>query len=260
MKTTKYILWIVVLVIFASCAKKDLITFNEINRLQFIGDTLTYQSFVYKKASVTKDTVYLTIRTIGNISKTDRTINIEQIIEKNQDNTAIPGTHYIAFNDPEISKHLLIKANTVETKIPIILLRDASLDNASFRLRVRILKNEFFKIEDVIDLERLIIFSNMLSRPASWGNYWWDTIYEYFKAYGVVKHRFMIENNPGTIPIDDKFFSEYLKLEGKWDHPKLSYYQSAFKIALNKYNKEHPDNPLREAPKEGQIIGDLVAF
>jgi hypothetical protein len=141
MKITKYIILLVVLEIFASCAKKDMITFNETNRLQFIGDTLTYQSFVYKKASATRDTVYLTIRTIGNISKTDRTINIEQIIEKNQDNTAIPGTHYIAFNDPEISKHLLIKANTVETKIPIILLRDASLDNAFFRLRMKILKN-----------------------------------------------------------------------------------------------------------------------
>jgi hypothetical protein len=151
---------------------------------------------------------------------------------------------------------LLIKANTVETKIPIILLRDASLDNASFRLRVKILKNKSFKIENVIDLERLIIFSNKLVKPADWNDYKWD-----FGEYGVVKHRFMIDHNPGVEEIDDKFFSKYLKLEGEdYDSAKIDFYRAVFLKALDKYNAAHPDNFLREAPKEGQTIGDLVEF
>jgi hypothetical protein len=107
----------------------------------------------------------------------------------------------------------------------------------------------------------LIIFSNQLEKPASWDDSnIWGVIYKYFKAYGVIKHRFMIEHNPGTEKIDDKFFSEYLKLEGDWDYPKLFYYNGVFRKALNKYNVVHPNNPLREAPREGQTIGNLVTF
>jgi hypothetical protein len=257
MKIVKYILLIVIAIGYFSCTKTDLITFHDdITRLHFTGDTVVYYTFVYEKSSVTRDTVYLTINTIGNIAKKDRIIKIEQVIKENQDNTAISGKHYVAFNNTEIKNSFCIKADSASATIPFILLRDASLDDASFRLKVRISENEDFSITNMpnVELERLIIFSNKLEKPKDWDNY-------FFGQYGKVKHHFMIEHNPGVVPIDEDFFSKYIKLDDeKDDYAKINYYIGVFKKALNKYNEAHPNNPLREKPEEGHAEGQLVTF
>ena len=71
----------------------------------------------------------------------------------------------------------------------------------------------------------------------------------------------MIEHNPGVVPIDEDFFSKYIKLDdGDADYAKINFYKGAFKKALYKYNTAHPNNPLREKPEEGSTEGWLVTF
>jgi hypothetical protein len=251
MKILKYITLVVMLGVFASCKQEKLMIFNSVDRMQFTGDTLIFQTFVYDDASVTRDTVFLTLNTIGNTSEIDRTINIEQVLE-NVDNRAEAGTHFISFDNSEIFQHLVIKANTVKTKVPIILLRDASLKDASFRLRVRVVANKFFKTGESNALERLIIFSDNLERPKGWNSWFAKYI---FGAYGKVKHQFMMDVSGRNI--DEGFFKS---MWSPFDYSMIQFYQNMFKKALKDHNVAHLNNPLREEPKEGQTEGDLVMF
>jgi hypothetical protein len=264
MKTIKYIILIVMLGGFTSCAEKDLITFSDEDRLLFTGDAIDIlYTFVYEKPSVIRDTIYLDVETIGNLSKTDRKIKLEQIIEEDKDNTAVPGTHYIAFDDTELTKHFIIKANAVRARIPIVLLRHASLQQNAIRLKLKIIENESFKHGEEKTFERLIIFSDKLEKPSKWDyNNWFDsytlTFKEFFGEYGRKKHRFMIDVSGSKV--DDEFIESVLFTGRELDRQKTYYFVGLFNQALFKYNMEHPNDPLREDPKEGQTQGDLVKF
>jgi hypothetical protein len=247
--------------LFASC-EKDLMTYEGINRLGFSDNTYSLtKTFAFDNSSVVKDTVYLNVRTMGHVSKTDRTFKIEQIkdgkyVKGKKIKTAKAGLHFVDFSNT----NFVIKANKTKAKIPIVLLRDISMRTNSFGLKVRIVKNNFFELPSTRSLERLIIISDMLEKPKNWyGNTRKDD-WRGFGVYGKVKHRFMIDVS--GLKFDELFFRSLIlnPKDNYYDEVKVRFYRNKFIKALKEYNEKHPANSLREEKKEGQLEGDLVSF
>jgi hypothetical protein len=256
----KHIIFIMIFGFFASC-EKDLMTYKSESVLRFTNEKyLLIKSFAFDNTSIVKDTIYLNIKTMGHVFKTDRTFKIEQIKDgKNEKgkkmNNAEAGRHFIDFSNTDF----VIKANQTKAKIPIVLLRDISMKKNSFGLKVRIVKNNFFELPEKKYLERLIKISDMLDKPENWYS-------RGFGIYGTKKHQLMIDAS--GLKIDKNFFKTLI-LEVKeyfgqkyivWDRSKVTYYLNIFKEALKKYNETHPDNPLREEKEKDQIEGIRVSF
>jgi hypothetical protein len=251
---------------FASC-EKDLMTYKGTERIGFNDDFhQLIKTFVYDNSSIKKDTIYLKVKTMGHIFKTDRTFKIEQIkdgkyefkndkyVKEKKIKTAKVAQHFVDFSNTDF----VLKANKTEAKVPIILFRDFSLQTNAYGLKVRIVKNKFFELPETILSECLIIISDMLERPKNW---------DFFGTYGKVKHWFMIDVCDRKI--DEDFFKLFIwgtdtdsdgNVINVLDYEKADYYRTLFTKALKKYNEDHPDNPLREEKEEGNLKGKLVEF
>lgn len=161
---------------------------------------VTY-SFVYEDPNVTVDTVWVTVETMGFLSNQDRPFELQQVASGKKD--AQPGVHYVAFDDPEVSrKYYYIPANEVKVNIPVIVKKDASLEEEDVALYFTFKENEYFGIGYPQYSVMPLTISNKLTKPAAWngtGDYYFDT-------YGPVKHRFMIEVT--GLRWDDDFMTE----------------------------------------------------
>jgi hypothetical protein len=260
--------------IIAGCKETDYLAYTDINRIQ-MNDTVTQSfTFVYENASVTQDTVWVQVNTIGNISDKDREVKLIQVPEYNytyvrdpqtgqitdtvkteKPNKATPGVHYIDFTDPGLKKFYVIKAKAVTAKLPIVLLRDASLKNTGYRLRAEIAETNDFGLGELKARAKTIIFSDLLERFYSWR---FDSstapAYSSFGKYSVRKHQFMIDVS-GEV-IDENWYQAVAAIQA------LTHYRNLFKAALNTYNAD-PANiasgkaPMRETTDPGS---PLVTF
>ena len=187
MKYNKILAMLGMVFALMSC-ERALVPYSETqNRLNFSTDTSTVNiSFIYNRAAQ-RDTVWFDIFTQGFLSDQDRAFELEQVATG--DNDAVPGKHYVAFTDPEVSKYLFIPSGAVTTSFPLIVLHDASLADDVFTLKFQIKENGNFAQAYPLRSYRKVRMTDMLTRPNSWGaamNY-------YFGAYGPVKHQFMID-------------------------------------------------------------------
>lgn len=206
-------------------------------------------SFVYGDADADNDTVWYEIETMGFTSDKDRPVSIEQIQEDGMTN-AVPGKHYVPFNDPSLADKFLIPAGKARTKIPVVMLRDASLTQETVALRFRIKANEYFVIGYEPYAERVLYFTDMLAEPAkwtfdypSWGSHT-VSLADYFGTYGVVKHRFLIEET------GEKWDDEYIDKLMTGDSEYLMYMLQKMSKRLAVVNAEraaHGLPPLTEA-------------
>ena len=62
---------------------------------------------------------------MGFVYDHDRQIAIEQVTSDG--NQAVPGKHYVAFDDPSLSGLYVMPARQSRTKIPVVVLRDGSV-------------------------------------------------------------------------------------------------------------------------------------
>lgn len=143
------------------------------------------------------DTIRLTVKTIGNVTDYARTIKLEQVpfADDSKDDPAVlpdaqPGVHYIAFGNPAYAELHVMPAGLSIARIPVILIRDASLENSRVALRVRIAENDYFKLAYQTRSQIDIFSTSKLAKPENW-NFYVDQ--KYFGTYGIEKHRFMIE-------------------------------------------------------------------
>lgn len=239
-----------------SCKKDKYYLYNDAARLQFgpapnliyqtfynLADTLKPFTFYYDDAAVTQDTVYFDIYAIGGKTNNDRTFTLQQEQLPNTFN-AVAGTHYIAFSNPQVSKHYVIKAGTVHTKLPVVLLRDASLKTSTPKLKFKIVSDGNFALGELSNIWRKIEFTDRLSQPSSWD----ATITQFgFGKYSVVKHAFLIQET------GEKWDNEFIT-KVYFGGGLLSYYQLLAKTALVDYNNAHPGMPLKDE------TGELVIF
>lgn len=255
----KYFIVALVVMTMASC-KEDSFLFNDGATLQFgpplsaiyqpganAAGSVSAYTFFYKSANTTQDTVYFDIYAIGGVSSKDRSFKLEQVQVEGVAN-AVAGTHFISFDNPAVSKNLVIKAGQVHSRIPVILLRHPSLKTSDAVLRFTIIENENFKKGEANYLWRRIDFTDRINKPAAWSGSYQTT---YYGKYSTVKHKFMMD---ATGELWDQAFMSELQDPLLPDPSRIMYYMSVIKAALINYNNAHPGDALRDE------IGDLVVF
>jgi hypothetical protein len=270
----KKIIYIILFSIcMVGCSEKDML-FNDIDRVQMNDTTTINYSFVYKVKSVVQDTVYIQINTIGNISQYDRQIILKQIPEYDYtyirdtqtgqiiDTTTVerpymaePNVHYVDFNNEQLNKLYVIKAKQIKASIPIILLRDASLKEHTYRLRIELEKSNDFELGESKARALTIAYSDFLQRFKSWRtDTYSSSAYYTFGKYSVAKHQFMIDVS-GEV-IDEEWYQQVIAQQA------TLHYRNLFKAALKEFNN-NPDNiasgkaPLRES---SDVNSPLVTF
>ncbi|WP_316816141.1 DUF4843 domain-containing protein [Pedobacter nyackensis] len=247
MKRSKYIIAFIAIALITSCKQDAYQLFNDVARIQFgpdisliyrpeysFTDTLKAHTFYYDGTGIQQDTVFYDIYAVGGASKSDRAFKLVQEQVPNVTN-AVAGTHFVAFNNPAVSKHYVIKAGSVHSSIPIIVLRDASLKTTTATLKFNVVANEHFQLGEIRNLWRKLEFTDRLLRPVAWK--------AGYGKYSVAKHKFMIDT---TGERWDQLFINGLVPDME------SYYLAVIKIALVDYNNAHSGNPLED--EDGQWI------
>ena len=234
-----------------SCSE-DLPTYQDsVARLNFdLGDDyissedripVEAYSFVYS-GGLHQDTIWVKVTLMGKPSTKDRPFSIAQVMK--EDNDAVAGKHFIALNDPSLSKYYILKADSVSAIFPVVFLRDKSLASQVYNLHIGIKENSEFKNGFPFYQEKRITISDMLAKPKQWDERY---INYYFTEWGPVAHQFMIDVTGQ--PFDDNFIE---KIMSSSDTNYVYYLAEKVARAKVKYNKEHPDAPLSEA--DGTLI------
>lgn len=250
-----------------SC-QEELNTYNESqNRLNFFyprsqssnEEREMKYTFVYSPSTETTAAGMVEVRTMGYLSDKDRKISFRQITE-GVENPAIPGVHYVAFDNPSLAQYYVVKAGQNSAQIPVMMLRDASLTTKEYCLKFEIIANDDFEV-GYPDYSRMTVYiADILTLPASWNT----GIRHYFAGtYGPVKHRFMIDcASPLGIRIDNDFFADIMGT-GVPDMGLTGYWSGFFSTKLREENARRQAaglGLLREAPTGSQTEGALVQF
>ncbi len=204
--------------------------------------------YYYQDESITRDTVYIPLSTMAAIADEDLKVSLEAFdsdtltyperIDSETIN-AIPGVHYVPFDDEEVSKNLVFNKGKMQDTIPLIILRDPSLKQATYRLTFRLIDSENSIAADKAENRVVVYISDKVSRPSNWDT--WE-----FGVYGDVKMDFMIRHSELVWDEDD--------VERVLDDSfLLAYYIFKFKEDLKKENEALGDNgPLKEA--DGTVV------
>lgn len=247
-----------------SC-EKDLETFSDSTcRLNFYYDisALSYfkedmakdnYSFVYGDEAAVDDTLWYEVETMGFIADHDRPIALEQI-QMDGGNNAVAGRHYVAFDDPSLAKFYVIPAGKARTKIPVVLLRDASLKNESVTLKFALKPNDEFVLGYGPLSQRQVTFTDQLSEPSYWSKDYGNQYYSFyisdvFGAYGTVKHQFLISET------GEKWDDEYINQLMTGDSMYLNYLAQKLAKRLAEVNVEREaqgQEPLTEP--DGTVV------
>lgn len=242
---------LVLTVVITGCKKNEQLLYHDIARIQ-LNDTATINStFVYEPASTTRDTIYIQVNTIGKTTSNDREVKLTQVTEKNEPFPAVAGVQYVSMDDPSLKKLMVIKANAVSARIPVVLLRDTSLKNNSYRLRLQLTANDQFGLGEVQYRSIAIRFSDHLERFFSWRvDAGQAPAFYTFGKYSIGKHQFMIDVLHETI--DEAWYQAASSIGA------LTNYQNLLKTALARFNSD-PANiasgkaPLRETSSPSSL-------
>ena len=263
MKSILYLPTLMLLAGLSSCQEAEYMLFNEAARVQMDESEEIKADFYYMDESIQRDTVYLSIHTIGDPEKRPRRVMLQQITEYDieyqydnkgnlvdsvvteKPNKAVPGVHYVPMDDPEMENLLYVQLDSVTLEVPVILLRDASLQEEEYRLCLELVATEDFLLGEHEHLSGTITMADKLSKPSFWTS---RVERYYFGAYSERKHEFMYE--VAGEPINDEWYDRLSQ-----DYAEQTYFINKFKNALDEYNND-PDNiaqglaPMREDPND----------
>ncbi len=254
-------------VLLASC-EKDLQVFSDPTcRLNFYYDIESVSSFkesmarsaysfVYGSSDVERDTLWYEMETMGFVADHDRAITLVQVDSAGVNN-AVAGKHYVAFDDPSMTSYYVVPAGKARVKIPVVILRDASLKNETVVLMFKIQPNAEFQQGYSVLQTRVIQFTDQLSEPSKWtyGYPYSDyssltiSLSDYFGDYGVVKHQFLIDQT------GEKWDDDYIEKLMTGDANYLTYLLRKMSKRLDEVNAERAsrgEGPLTEA--DGTVV------
>lgn len=235
-----------VLLLFSSCRKDSYLHFEDDARLQFgptpdkmyntsanLHDTVKAFTFLTRPADVERDTLYFDLYLLGNVASTDRAYQLKQA-QLNEVENAIPGIHFVPFDDPSIKHLYVLPANKAHVKVPVVLLKDATLSESDYQLRFKIAENENFKIGDTRLNWRKVIIADVLIVPSSW-------VVGYYGTYSRVKHRFMMQQT--GMEWDELYFNVI-----KTDVTMNLYWQGKLRQLLHEFNTNQENIDKGDAP------------
>lgn len=246
-KNILYIMGISFLLGLSGCEQLDVNRYENDPRLYFFNGydntrTPTYyhqdsiaQSFFLLPAEQERDTVFIVLETMGMPSDEPRPFRLVQTNEGEPD-AAVSGKHYLPFDSEEMKRNMMIPAGAVRYYMPLIVLRDPSLEISKVRLKIGIGENEYFKQGIDEELEFMVTITATAEEPPTWDDW-------YFGDWGPKKMWFVINYVGITDFMDVSEDSAYLN------------YLKAFAIQkLREYNADpgNPDTPLTEA--DGTVV------
>jgi len=237
------------------CSKADELLYTDIARVQLADTSAMSSTFVYEPGSVTRDTVYIQVNTIGNIVNADRPVKLVQVTETGVANPAVAGVHFVPFDDPSLKELMVVKVNAVTAMLPVVLLRDASLKENTYRLRLELAGNDAFGLGETKSRSKAIIFSDRLERFYSWrvdGTQ--ASAFITFGKYSTRKHQFMIDYLGEKI---DEGWYQAVLLAGATQHYKNLLKQALANFNANPANVANGTSPMRETTSPGS---PLVVF
>lgn len=231
------------MIYISSCKEYDALQYENDPALYFVNDnygqkdSLDHSFFLVPGDG--PDTVYVQLHTMGELSDSDRPFVLEQT-NGNDPDAAKPGVHYVAFDDPAVSKYFVVPAHSVSVNLPIIFIRDESLNTSKVRLALRIVPNDYFRL-GIPEWTTFVLKTTAEAvKPALWDTRW---KYYFGPSWGSVKMKFIIDvtgyTNWDYYPNDSGF---------------LNYLEAKVLSRFQEYNEANPDNPLKEAD------GTLVTF
>ena len=156
------------------CEKNDAQVFEDEARVCFFrGEDGTgqqdsiLQSFFVLPETQGRDTVWVEVALMGFPMNAIRPV---EIVQTNQDaaDAAIAGVHYIAFDDAEVKDLMVMGANQVIARIPVIFLRNVSLKTEKRRLEMTIVENDYFKRGIDADCDFMIQTTELAEEPTNW--------------------------------------------------------------------------------------------
>lgn len=279
MKQIKYILFLSVGILLFSCTEKLPVYNNADNRLGFeylrdangyIEDSITRYTFVYFQKDLKQDTIWIDIRTVGFLSNVSRPFLIKQVpISKNdlkeyrdledfKPLNAESGKHYIPFTDSKLVDYMTIAPGTNKRLYPIVVLRDPSLKNEKYYIKLQIADNENFIESYPGNRFKIIEVSDILTKP----KYWTGTgVYYFLGKYSPEKLEFMV--NSATWKVNEEWFSDLFKDPYSVDMGYCSYLSGYFTQKLVEYNRKRiaeGKDVLRETPSKPGEVGAIVRF
>ena len=115
-----------------------------------------------------QDTLYFKLWVMGNISTHDRRLVLKQSVLSSTDsssyankNVAVAGVNYVAFDDPEMEKFLIIPPDSSYVYIPVIMTYDPTIAGTrqDFRLHFEIVPTDELPIMDSRFYRATVTFS-----------------------------------------------------------------------------------------------------
>lgn len=265
-KILSYIALPIALIFMASCSKEEIPGWSGEDRIGFTtavaGDTLKTYSFVFEPETVTRTSFMVEVSTEGRVYDIPRYVKLKQV-SSGEGNDAVPGVHYVPFDDPSVQDLYVVPAGASVANLPIILLRNESLRESGRNLRIELeMNNDFLLTVDKNKLHRTILFADILTKPEIWGIYGENAnngktycVERYFGYYGQVKHRFMIDIT--GMPFDnDHMQTLFMFFNTSWgwrpkDSNYIIYLQGFLQQKLEERNTV-AGTPLKEA--DGRIV------
>lgn len=227
-KIARYVLGGVLAVTLAACSNDQDFYYQDTARVRLVGpevwtvgsDSLTF-SFVTYPADTTEKVMMVEAVIMGAAQDHDRTANI---VVDNERTTATAQQY-------SLPATLTILAGKTSAVFPVTLRRDASLQQQTVRLYIKVAPSDDFQpgVDEANHL--VLVWNDILSKPTNW-----DKLQEFFGQYSNTKYRFMIANAGGITEFDTDQLSwgELMNLRIK------------FQNALQEYNDAHPGNPLKD--------------
>lgn len=226
----KYLYFVLWIVVMSSCSQNDPLAYENNPAINFKDKDLNF-SFFYSKLNSNQENVEITLYVMGKPADVDRPFKLVQS-NLGEENAAVPGTHYLPFDSPEMISRMVIPAGKSELKLPITLLKDPSLELSTVKLSIRVMENENFK-SGVMEMDSTNVYiSSLALKPSNWN----DWRYAFGTSWGSVKMRFIIDHTGiadfTAVPTDYYY---------------LLYLNSKLNQALYDYNEAHPNAHLVEA-------------
>lgn len=211
----------------ASCSDDDFL-YQDQARVRLVGPknyTSGTDSLKFSFATYTEETTEMNmdidVCVMGTVADHDRTANVT--IDESQ-STASSDLYVLPTS-------VVVKAGESKGILPITMKRSTLLQEKSVKLYIKVQPSNDFAPGVNEENHILVIWNDMVSKPTNW-----DELEEFFGDYSTTKYRFMIANAGGITGFDTDMMS--------W--AELQSYKIKFVNALNKYNEEHPDSPLRD--------------
>lgn len=220
-----------------SCEQEGVTMYEESPTVYF-GETYRSYTFVENidRIKIGFDTIKLPLQISGSAVDRDR----EVIMEAVTDDTL----HTAEVNMFSIGKGR-IEANEYKGYIPLRVNYLQVLDDSVYQIRLRLVANKDFPGVDLYGYTFTVYLTNKITQPSNWSR-----IKNYFGPYSNSWYRFILEiTGLNSIP----YWSTNGSIDKNNPDPEkwtmtlyeVKAYAAMVKIALEDYNRKHPQDPLR---------------